>query len=93
MADASVMSSAEMFGTAKKFNHDLEQLPLHTHGAIVSLLNNAFQHRQVAMQHEEKLRQQSMQERQMALAESQLALQRERQQAADAEAIGLTIKQ
>ena len=67
--DGTPLNSAEMFGTAKKINNDLEQLPLHTHGALVNLLTTAFQHRQVGMQREDALQKQRQQEQMLALQE------------------------
>lgn len=81
------LSSAEMYGTAKKINNDLEQLPLHTHGAMIQLLNIAFEHRKLAMAREEKLRQDALQERQMKFQEEMMQRQREAAQRADAEAL------
>lgn len=85
--DGTPLNSAEMFGTAKKINNDLEQLPLHTHGALVNLLTTAFQHRQVGMQREDALQKQRQQEQMLALQERQMALAEKRQQEADARCV------
>lgn len=85
--DGTAMTSAEMFGTAKKINNDLEQLPLHTHGAVVSMLTTAFQHRQVGMQREDAMQKQREQQRMLDLQERQMALAEERQRSADARAV------
>ena len=81
------LSSAEMYGTAKKITNDLEDLPLHTHGAMIQLINIAYEHRKLGMAREEKLRQEAVQERQLAMQEQMMQMQRERQQKADAEAL------
>lgn len=44
------LSSDEMYGIAKKFNRELEQLPMHTHSAICELIRVGMQHRNLAMQ-------------------------------------------
>lgn len=81
------LSSAELYGTAKKITNDLEDLALHTHGAMIQLLNIAYEHRKLGMAREEKLRQDAMQERQMRFQEEMMTRQREAAQKADAEAL------
>jgi hypothetical protein len=79
------MRSAELYGTAKKITNDLEDLPLHSHGAMIQLLNIAYEHRRLGAQHAEKLRQDALEERQTAVQEQMIRSRQEQQQKADAE--------
>lgn len=81
------MRSAELYGTAKKITNELEELPLHTHGAMIQLLNIAYEHRRIGAQHAEKLRQDALQERQVAVQEQMVRFQQQQAQKADAEAL------
>jgi hypothetical protein len=64
------LSSAEMYGIAKKFTGEIEAFPLHTHSAIVEMVKVGIQHRQIGAQKE-------LADKQQALAEEQLRLQRQ----------------
>ena len=59
------LSSEELYGTAKKWTRELEQLPLHSHGAVIQALNIAFEHRNLSMKREEALRVQRLQEQRL----------------------------
>lgn len=83
------MSSDEMYGLAKKMNRDLEQLPLHTHGAIIQLVNIAFEHRKLAMQRAEKEKQEAQQAKVIEFQERQTKILEERQRRADADALNI----
>jgi len=73
--------SSTLFGVAKKLTKELEELPLHTHAAVISLMNSALQHRQIALQADMQQKQADAQrevyeqaERRQALKESGLVL-------------------
>ena len=71
------VTSEEMYGIAKKFNKDMEALPMHTHSAIVELIRVGMQHRILAMQKADKDRNDALQERAVEVQEQQIALARE----------------
>ena len=61
----------DVYGIAKRISLELEHLPLHTHAAIINIVNTMCQHRKVVLDTE-------MQEKQMAaqaeaMAEAQRA--------------------
>ncbi len=69
--------SEEMYGIAKKFNQEMEALPMHTHSAIVEMVRVGMQHRNLKMQKEDKDKQDAMNERVVALQEQHMALARD----------------
>lgn len=54
------VSSDEMYGIAKKFNAQMDELPMHTHSAICELIRVGMQHRNLAMQKADKDRADAM---------------------------------
>lgn len=56
------ITSDEMYGIAKKFNQQMEELPMHTHSAIIELIRVGMQHRNLAMQKADKDRNDAMQQ-------------------------------
>lgn len=87
------LTSEELYGTAKKWTRELEQLPLHSHGAVIQAMNIAFEHRNMTMKREEVLRQQRLQEQQVENQRRAIELQEKRQQTADAEAMRNAVPQ
>ena len=85
--EAQPLSSEELYGTAKKWTRELEQLPLHSHGAVIQALNIAFEHRNLSMKREEALRMQRLQEAQIDNQRRAIEMQERQQQARDAEAM------
>lgn len=76
--------SDTMYGIAKKFNREMEALPIHTHSAIVEMIRVGMQHRNLALQKADQDRGKEMQERSLAIQEQQTELARaeyERRQA------------
>jgi ribosomal protein L24 len=64
----------EMFGIAKKMSRELAEYPLHTNGALIQLINIAFEHRKLTQQRAEKLANDKMQEQALRMQEQHLAL-------------------
>lgn len=81
------LSSAEMFGIAKKVNQDLEALPLHTHSAIVEMIRVGMQHRQLAMQREDAEKKAAQEEHMIRMRQQQLDLATEEQRRTAAHAL------
>jgi len=78
-----------MFGIAKKIDNELNDLPLHTHQAIVQMISVGAQHRQVAMQRKEHEEQMERQKQALEQNEARLKLEQlanERAAAAQAHA-------
>ena len=78
------ITASEMYGIAKKFNNEMEALPLHTHSAIVEMVRVGMQHRNLSMQAMDKARADALQERAMRAQEAQIELAREHHQRQDA---------
>lgn len=88
MAGQAEVKGDELFGIAKKMNRELEELPLHTHSAIVEALRLSMQHRQIAMQRAEHEAQIERQNKQIEIQQNQLKLA----QAADERAARAELK-
>ncbi len=56
------LTSDELSGISKKYTRELDALPLHSHGAVLKMMQVAYEHRNITMQREEALRQQRLQE-------------------------------
>lgn len=68
-------------GVAKKFSLELEkQFPLHSHAAVVSLMNIMVEHRQANVKTEQAQKQQEAYERQVEMARNE-----QKRQESDAE--------
>lgn len=89
-----------MYGIAKKFNKEMEDLPIYTHSAVVEMIRVGMQHRDLKMQaedrarkeafHAEQAEQQRLQnERAIKAQEEYVALEKARQQQTDAERLKL----
>jgi hypothetical protein len=67
----------EMYGIAKKFNHEMDELPIETHSAIVELIRVGRDHRNIQMQRADAERreaeQKAAQERAYEMQQKQLA--------------------
>jgi hypothetical protein len=74
MAGQTEVKGDELFGIAKKFNRELEELPLHTHSAIVEALRISVQHRQIAMQRAEHEAEMERRNQQIELQKKQVDL-------------------
>jgi hypothetical protein len=74
-----------IYGIAKRISLDLEKLPLHTHAAIISVINTMCQHRKLVLETEMNAQQFAAQEAAMAEARKAHAEQaaRREQQIAD----------
>lgn len=79
------LTGEELYGTAKKWTRELEQLPLHSHGAVIQAMQIAYEHRNLTMKREEVLRQQRMQEQQLENQRRAIELQEKMQQQRDAD--------
>jgi hypothetical protein len=79
------LTTDELFGVSKKFTRELEQLALHSHGAVLKQMQVAFEHRNLTMQREEVVRQQRMQEQQVENQRAAIDLQRRQFEAAEAQ--------
>lgn len=67
-----------ILGISKKMNKELEELPLHEHATLITLLNSLMQMRQIAMQIEQQKQQAEAQrahQEQAALAKFGLVTQ------------------
>lgn len=84
MAGQAEVKGDELLGIAKKMNRELEELPLHSHSAIVEALRVCMQHRQIAMQRAEHERQVEMQQRELDQREEALKLERRQVELAQA---------
>ncbi len=76
-----IIASDIVFGTSKKINRELEDLPLQSHAAIINLLTTMMQHRQINEKVIAEQKQAEIQQRQMDMAEA------ERKRQADARAL------
>ena len=70
-----------VYGIAKRMSLDLEKFPLHTHGAILSLMTTMAKHREATMQSEMQQKQVEAQEAAMADARRAHAEQQAREEA------------
>lgn len=84
------VSSDEMYGIAKKFNHDMEQLKIEDHSAIVELVRVGRDLRNIKLQAADKEQQDAMrrqametQRKQLEQNEEILRVERERRQQKD----------
>lgn len=68
------INSNEMYGIAKKFNAEMESLPMYTHSAIVEMVRVGMQHRNLQLQAAEKARNEALQERAVRVQEQQTQL-------------------
>lgn len=66
------LTSAEMYGIAKRINTELEALPLHTHAAIVEMVTVGKAHRNLVLQHASKVAQEDQQERIIKIKEFEM---------------------
>lgn len=71
-----------VYGIAKRISLDLEKLPLHTHAAIINIVNTMCQHRKIVLESEAQQAQIDAQEAAMADARKAHA---EKQVARDAQ--------
>lgn len=76
----SEITSNEMYGIAKKFNAEMEALPMHTHSAIVEMVRVGMQHRNLQLQAEDRARNEALQERAVRIQEQQVQLAAEENQ-------------
>lgn len=83
------LTSAELFGIAKKFNSELEQFPMHSHSAIVEMVRVGMQHRNLAMQDADRREANDRQERALKIQENHLQNQKHEEDKAAIRAIGL----
>ncbi len=67
----------ELLGIAKKVSLEWDKLPLHTHGALIQLVNVVFEHRKLTLQRAEKQAQDDQRERMLAMQEKQTLLAEE----------------
>ena len=81
------LTQDEMFGIAKKISRELSEYPLHTHGALIQLVNIGFEHRKIAMQRADKERQDAENARALKLREQEIGLLQAEQQRVDAQAL------
>jgi hypothetical protein len=70
----SEITSNEMYGIAKKFNAEMEALPMHTHSAIVEMVRVGMQHRNLQLQAADKARNEALQERAVRIQEQQVRI-------------------
>lgn len=63
------ISSAEMYGIAKRINNELEAFPMHTHSAICEMVRVGMQHRNLAMQDADRREANERQERTLRIQE------------------------
>lgn len=87
------LSSEELYGTAKKWTRELEQLPLHSHGAVIQAMNIAFEHRNMTMKREEQMRVARLQEAQVDNQRRAIELQERQQQMRDADEMRAALPQ
>lgn len=81
------LSHDEMYGIAKKISREFSEYPLHTHGALIQMVNIGFEHRKLAMQRAEKEAHDAAQERALKMQEQQIGLaMAEQRRAEDAKA-------
>lgn len=66
------MTTEELYGVAKKMSLQMRDLPLHTHGALIQMINVDFEHRKLDLQRAEKLAADERQERALKIQEEQL---------------------
>lgn len=85
--DQQEISSAEIFGIAKKWATEMQGLPLHTHSAIVEMVKVDMQHRQLAMQKAHQKAQEDQQERILRIKESEMERAQQAQSEKDAAAM------
>jgi len=81
------LTQDEMFGIAKKISRELSEYPLHTHGALIQLVNIGFEHRKIAMQRADKERQDAENARVLKLREQEIGLLQAEQHRVDAQAL------
>ena len=81
------LTQDEMFGIAKKISRELSEYPLHTHGALIQLVNIGFEHRKIAMQRADKERQDAENARALKLREQEIGLFQAEQQRVGAQAL------
>ena len=79
------LTSDELFGVSKKLTRELEQLPLHSHAAVLKQMQVAMEHRNLTMQREEVVRQQRVQEQQVENQRAAIELQRRQFEANEAQ--------
>lgn len=84
------IESNVLLGIAKKWNQELEAMPLQSQGTVISLLNSLMQHRKLNFEQQVHQKQVEAQERQQAWMEAQ---ENKRQQDADIARAGITIAQ
>jgi hypothetical protein len=59
-------ATQDVCGIAKKISLELEHLPLHTHAAIINIVNTMCQHRKIVLESEMQQKQMEAQEAAMA---------------------------
>ena len=75
------LTTEELYGVAKKMSLQMRDLPLHTHGALIQMINVDFEHRKLDVQRAEKLAADERQERALKIQEEQLEFARRLQTA------------
>ncbi len=78
------LSHDEIYVIAKKISRELSEFPLHSHGALIQLINIGFEHRKLTMQRAEKEAQDAQHERALRLQEQQIGLMEAERQRTDA---------
>lgn len=76
------ITSDEIFGIAKKFNRELDALPMHTHSAICEMVRVGMQHRNLAMQDADRREKADREERVLKIQEYQIEQHKKTQDAA-----------
>lgn len=70
-----------IYGMAKRISLDLEKLPLHTHAAVINIVNTMCQHRKLVLETDMQVQQMAAQEAAMADARKAHAEQQVRREA------------
>lgn len=83
------LSPSELYGISKRIDAELEQLPMHTHSAIVEMVRVGMQHRNLAMQAAAQEAQKDQQERALQMQQQMLDAQQKQADRAAIEKIGL----
>ena len=64
-------ATQDVYGIAKKISLELEHLPLHTHAAIINMVNTMCQHRKIVL--ESEMQQKQMEAHEAAMADARRA--------------------
>lgn len=84
------IESNVLLGIAKKWNSELEAMPLQSQGTVISLLNSLMQHRKLNLEQQVHQKQVEAQERQQAWMEAQ---EKKQQQTTDLARAGIVLTQ